>query len=176
MKKTIAISAILCLLISFNFLFAQNTKNSKPPLTLYTTESGSFILDTVINVKDVLKQELYNRAKNWVISTVRTSDKTVVFDDTEFNEIRTDVTLALPKFTGVSVNFKISIYLKDNKCRFVSESFIYNYIGQGGVVVVALEKRKGMGTGSIYKEFDKEFTIFINSFFTSLSKKSKTDW
>ena len=167
---------VLILVLTSNVIFAQNIKNKKPPLTLYTTESGGFIYDTVINVNDVSKQELYKRAKNWVISTVRTSDKTVVFDDAEFNEIRTDVTLAIAKFAGVNVNFKISIYLKDNKCRFVNESFMYHYLGTEGIYDSSFEKAKVVMMGKIYKEFDKEFTAFRDSFIKSLLKSSKSDW
>jgi hypothetical protein len=149
-------------------------------LTLYTTESGNLIYDTVINVLDVPKHELYKRAKNWVISTVRTSDKTVIFDDIENNEIRTDVTLALTRYAGSSINIKISIYLKENKVRLVNESFMYHYLGPTGVYDASFEKAKLMMKNKIYKEFDKEFdkefTAFRDSFVNFLMKNSKSDW
>jgi len=123
MKNKLHLFILVLLVFAVKFNFAQNTKNTKPPLTLYTTESGSFIFDTIINFTGVSKQDLYKRAKNWVISTIRTSDNTVVFDDKDSSEIRTDATILL---TGYGyVNFKMSIYLKDNKSKIVYESFIY---------------------------------------------------
>jgi len=175
--KNLTIMILVVTLTVINIeVFAQNTKNTKPPLTLYTTEAGSFILDTVINVNDVSKVELYNRAKNWVVSTVRTSDQNVVFDDTEYNEIRTNVTLNLTKFAGVNkVNFKTSILFKEGKCKLITESFVYLYIGSE-VYEAPLSKIKTIRNKKTYIEFDKEFTKFKKSLIQSLKKSIDNDW
>ncbi len=176
MKRLNNFLILMVFILFSNIIIAQNTKNTKPPLTLYTTESGNFIMDTVINVNDVSKEELYKRAKDWVVSTVRTSDQNVIFDDTDFNEIRTDITLNLTKFAGINkVNFKLSVFFKDNKCRIITESFIYLYIGSEAYEA-PLDKLKTVRNKKTYKEFDIEFAKFKNSLIQSLYKAVDNDW
>jgi len=175
---------LMTLIFTFSLIhinvFAQFTKNTKPPLTLYKTESGSFILDTVINVNDVSKSHLYKRAKNWVISTVRTSDQTVIFDDENNDEIRTDVTINIDNgvfATPPKVNFKLAIYLKDNKYRIIANSFkYYAFSTSTGIYEAEFHKIKVMGKKSTYKMFDDEFTKFLNSLNESLNKSIDNDW
>lgn len=165
---------MLAFLLISGMSLAQNTKNDKLPYCLYTSQSGNFIYDTVVNVNGVSKQDLYKRAKNWVISTIRTSDKTVVFDDTENNEIRTDATMGLPKVQGSNVNFKISIYFKEQKCRIVCESFMFHYIGSTEIYDAAFEKLKTVINKKIYKDFDVEFSNLRDSLIKSLLTSSNT--
>ncbi|MEI7661477.1 MAG: DUF4468 domain-containing protein [Bacteroidota bacterium] len=176
MEKLISFPVLVIFLFAGISVSSQNIKNKKPPLTLYTAESGSYIYDTVINVKDVSKQDLYKRAKNWVISTVRTSDNTVVFDDSGFNEIRTDVTIGISLYIGVAqVNFKLSIYLKDNKCRLLCESFMLHYVGSR-IYDSPLETAKFIDIKKVNKGFDQQFTVLTNAFIKSVLENKKSDW
>ena len=136
----------------------------------------TFVLDTVLNFTNTSKEDLYKRAKNWVVSTIRTSDKTVIFDDKDFNEIRTDATLALPVYQGATVNFKISIFFKENRCKIVYESFMYHYVGLSGIEDSAFEKLKGMYKGTLYKDFDKQFEPLRDSLFKALSTANNSNW
>lgn len=176
MKQILTI--VLSLIGLSNLCYSQNIKNIELPYCLYTNESKMFVYDTVINVAGVSKDELYKRSKDWVISTVRTSDKTVIFDDQGLNEIRTDVTLGIPIQMGTSdINFKLSIYLKDNKVRFVTESFQMHYLGTNGVYDMAFEKlSKFVDHRKLYKKFDLQFPALVDSYVKSLSKAKKADW
>ena len=159
MKKRNLFLLTLLAIISVTNLNSQNKKNEDPPYSLYTNENGSFVFDTVIEIAEITKSELYKRAKNWVISNVRSNDKTVIFDDENNEEIRTDVTTALGKFPGVSINFKLAIYFKDGKCKINCESFAYQYIGSGTLYEEDFAKVKVMGKKMVYKALTRSLLL-----------------
>ena len=173
---TSGLSLFFLLMLVCQISHAQNIKNTTPPLTLYTNESGKFVYDTIINVSDAAKTELYRRGKNWVLSTVRTTDNTVVYDDKDSGEIRTNVTLEIPDYPGNYVNFKISLSFKEGKCRIVDESFMYIF----GPYEFAYETLPTSKLKIVKKKvsilFDNQFQAFNTSLIKSLFKPSKSDW
>ena len=178
MKRLGTFSMLLFLVLTANIMYAQNTKNTKPPLTLCTNESGAFIFDTIMDFKGVSKTALYKRASSWIGSNVKTLYKVKISDDSLFNEIRTDANIPLKGINGSSVKFKIVIFFKENRCKIVFESFVYhyNYIGEEGLIDADFANMRGTYKKMIYKDFDKEFSHFKNSLFKALNTDSANEW
>jgi hypothetical protein len=180
MKKIYIFSTVLFLLFVCNFSFTQNIKNLEPPLTLYTTEAGTYIFDTVLIIDSVSKQDLYKRAKNWVNLTIKPSDKTVVFDDSGFNEIKMETTLGLPKFVMINIKFRTSMFFKENKCRIVYDSFIFSKTkdtGSGiGTFDYQFEKIKVYNKVKIREDFDLQFIAYRNSLIKTLFNSNISNW
>lgn len=161
MKQIRKISILLIILLSGSIAFAQNTRNTEPPLTLSKNEAGSFIFDTIVNIEGVSKKELYNRARNWVNSTLRTPNSELVISDTSFSEIRTNMTIELTRYKGSYVNFKISIFTKENKYRVVCESFKRCLLDVNLLKYEDFEKLTMLPRKPLYRDFDKNFGLLI---------------
>src|SRR5690349_5307881 len=102
MKLLSTLGTVVALILISHFGYTQNVRNTEPPLTLSTNETGKFVFDTVVNVNGVSKGELYKRTKSWITSNIRTSDNTVILDDKDSSEIKTDATLDLERFGNFS--------------------------------------------------------------------------
>lgn len=176
MKQIRKILILLIIFLCGSISFAQNTRNTEPPLTLSKNEAGRFIFDTIVNVEGVSKKELYNRARKWLNSTLRTPSNELMVSDTSFSEIRTNMTIELTKYKGSFINFKISIFTKDNKCRVVCESFMRYYISVDMQKYEDFEKLSMIPKKPLYRDFDNNFSMLINSFRNSMSNAINNDW
>jgi len=85
---------------------------------------GNYKFDSVFHVNNISKQEMYSRARKWVIANIKTNDNNIEFNDSEFY-ISTTPTIVIPPinipFVGEIprgwANFKFILEFKDNKYR-----------------------------------------------------------
>ena len=126
MKKSFVLSFLILIGLTS---FSQNKKNEEPPLTLSTNSESKFVFDTVLEINETTKKEIYKRAKNWVMSNVRTYDNNIEFDDENNDHINTTVNISLDKYHNASFcNFKLTFLFKDKKCRITGQSFKFKSI------------------------------------------------
>jgi hypothetical protein len=172
MKSTIII------IISFPvLLLSQNVKNNSLPFSLYTNEQKDFIYDTILEVSETTKNIIYQRAKDWVNSNTRTTDNNVLFDDKDFNEIKTDITVPVGgKYVAAFVNAKLILKFKENKCKITFQSFLFQKIGKGTLYEESFNKIDIAGVKAYYKEFDERFPNILNSLLNSLQKNEDKEW
>lgn len=180
MKKTIILFTTLTFILT-NICYAQNKKNQEPPLTLYTNESGSYIYDTIIEFQELKKEELYDRAKKFILSNVRTNDNNFKFDDENKSEINTDVGLSMSKtYNGTSAFFKLNIMFKEGKCKIIAQSFLLQIVGrtiyEAPLNEINLNAYSFINKKKVYKGFDEVFSTFMKSLNESLITNPKTDW
>lgn len=169
----------LLVLTILSFTALGQTKNVKPPHSLYTNEGGAYYLDTVIEVSNVLRADLYERFKGWYLANVRSaSNNSSVIDDSKMM-ISDDLTIALDKVPGARINFKFLSKFKDGRCKVSFTSFQYMYIGGGTLYESPFEKIKVMGKKKIRRLFDDKFNILLESMISHLHKQpaaADDDW
>lgn len=91
--------------------------------------TGNFKLDMVTNVDNVPKEEMYKRAKKWVLANLKTSDNNINFNDEDLSIINNSSILIEPiskAFVGVIsqgvADFKFNLQFKDNKYRLIIDN------------------------------------------------------
>lgn len=91
------------------------------------TNSNSYYYEEIINVENVTKEEMFERAKQWVLSNFKTGDVNSQFDDKNLN-IYTSSTIFYEKYKSTwnadLLNFKLNISFKDGKYKVRIEDFI----------------------------------------------------
>ncbi len=178
MKKIL----FVCILINFTTLYvsAQNVRNTEPPKTLFTNAAGKFVLDSVVEIKDASKEDLYKHMKSWVLKNVPASGEGVSLFNPNEMLINTDIVVPSGRIPGARVNFKLTAQFKDGRTKVSFSGFQYTYIGQGKFYESPLEDIKGLGMygkGRLYKLFDDDFEGFLNDFFKSFETYQKdSDW
>lgn len=154
--------------------FSQNKKNEEPPLTLSTNPESKFIFDTVIEINETSKKEIFKRAKDWVMSNVRTYDNNIEFDDENNDHINTTVNISLDKYHNASFcNFKLTFHFKENKCRITGQSFKFKSVFRES----EFENTKfAVSKTKVYKEFDEKFQAFINQAYKAILATKDDNW
>ena len=154
MKLIFAIVIINCLSVSL--LFSQNHIGP-----------DNFKLEGVVEMKALSKDQLFQRAKLWTLSTLKPSDNLIFMDDEQCNSI---VAAANLIFDGgrTSIDYKITIAFKDGRYKYTIDHLFYNYIvfpiNNGAVqIVVAMESLKfGKNRkAEIYKETNEKLKLVI---------------
>lgn len=102
--------------------------------------SGNYAYEEVINVEGIAKEEMFKRAKSWVIANLKTDDNNIRFDETNMNIINT-ATIVLKAAHGFNwalthalVNFKLNIQFKDGRYKFVFDNIVVQAAYADGVV------------------------------------------
>ncbi len=150
----------------------------------------------VVKVDSATKQQLYFKAKAWILKTLKSTDNIVELDDKEFNSITASGTIIMNKIGGngpfssslddAKLNFKVIVQFKEGKLKYAFENFTYSAsrLVQGkykGAVSSALEnldldkKEKEQ----VLNDVAAKMNILITSFKTDISNtlsKPKNDW
>lgn len=126
MKKALLI--VLSFLMAIPLIHARD--KDEDYRVVVKNDNGIFSFDSVVNVDGVQKEEMFSRAKQWVISNLKTADNNVLFDADKLS-IATSSTIVLKAMRGFNwavtsgfVNFKLNIQFKDNRYRFVFDNII----------------------------------------------------
>lgn len=88
--------------------------------------STNYYYEGVVPVEGVSKEEMYKRAKEWVLSTFKTEDNNAQFDEPNLSIFNTP-TIILEKFKtypGDYMNFKLKLLFKDGKYKFRFDNVI----------------------------------------------------
>ena len=127
MKKVLAIIICGIIIVSTNAkLFGQLTKQKE-------------IIETV-EVDSLSKSELYQNAKQWILSRFMTSDNIVEFDDEKNETINVTGNILMDKLkflqgamgyfvktSGNKITFKLRFDFKEGKFRYTFSNMIYSF-------------------------------------------------
>jgi Domain of unknown function (DUF4468) with TBP-like fold len=96
--------------------------------------TGKFKYEQIIQADGLKQSDIYDRAKNWIVRTLKSSDNAINLDDASKSSINatgnillSDQPSGILKYTNVVVNFKFSVYCKDGKYKVIIDNFILNY-------------------------------------------------
>jgi hypothetical protein len=113
------------LLVAMTLFFAIPNMDAKGKeevkLVLVKEEnSNSYYYEGVVPIDGITKEEMFKRAKEWVLSTFKTEDNNAQFDEPNM-VMFTSSTLALKVYKAAKtdfVNFKLKVLFKDGKYKF----------------------------------------------------------
>ena len=181
MKKTIIIISTLFLTLN---LYAQ---------VIYDFEKEKALIEEVVEVQDINKSEIYERAKIWMASNMKSSDGHILEDDKDKENLIGTGNLLLKNKLFVQdkiINYKMSIFFKDGKYKILIDNLIYHWVGVNGQVRtpymldlnIEYEKvysKKKLKKNKLHLEIDEAFKKLINSLNNSTIEKAPAksdDW
>jgi len=102
--------------------------------------SGNYSYEEVVTVEGVAKEEMFRRAKSWIIANLKTDDNNIQFDENNLN-ITNTATIVLKAAHGFNwalthalVNFKLNIQFKDGRYKFVFDNIVVQAAYADGIV------------------------------------------
>lgn len=156
----------------FNNAQAQKTKKqSDEPEVVYQfllkdSITGKYKYEELIKSEGITQINIFDRAKDWVVRTLKSADNMVNLDDankesiTATGNILLDDQLGFVGYREITLNFKLSVYCKEGRYKIIIDNFILNYIYDTGTLraprTVSLEdgfKKEGAMTGK--KQMEK---------------------
>ena len=170
MKKVLLIA--ITLLFTTPIVKAQD-KDEKVKMVLVKEEnSDNYYYEGVVPVEGVTKEEMFKRAKAWVLSNFKTGDNNSQFDETNF-EIYNSPTIIVKKGDNY-VNFKIKLQFKDGKYKFRFD----NLIVQPHWAITPPQEPVPYNGVKLYGRYGKKFNRFfienINTAFVGMASSLET--
>jgi hypothetical protein len=170
-KILLAIFQILCLIT-----YGQNDEINLPE------KNGTINFEEITPVDSASKDQLYNRAKLWVINSFKSEKNVVSTSDKELGEIKGTGLFTILKDQDVLFSFHISV--KDSKYKYVFNDF--NYLdNNGNKTKVDLQyyydyyksgKKLGRAMTAKYLKESKEKVNGLISSLKQSMRKAETDW
>jgi hypothetical protein len=124
MKKVLLIAMIL--FFATPNMQAKDNDDSVKIVLVKEDNSDNYYYEGVVPVEGVTKEEMYKRAKDWVLANFKTGDNNSVFDEKELS-IFNSPTIVLGKTkttSGDYLNFKIKLLFKDGRYKFRFDNLI----------------------------------------------------
>lgn len=155
--------------------------------TVFTRGANGWEYEKIVAIPDVAKKDLYERAKVWVVSNVKSVDVNTLYDDKNQELIVTTPSLAIPNlkyrhFTDQALTYKLQLAFKDGKVKVNASGLTYFGISNSQKVYnmpVETLEMKGF-VPSPYKQiqehFDAAFLGFVKNLEAALTSASKKDW
>lgn len=188
--KYISTFFLLCI-TSFN-TFAQLPKND---------ETGKIIYTEVIELPNLNKNIIYNKAKTWIVSTLKSGDNMVELDGTNSNQIVGTGNLILDKLlyhpkrentfeADASLNFKFIVFCKDGKLKYNVENFTLSTLEQRTAYYhksslenltppptnYIKEKHLENWRDLVEKYLDEQIKVLITDFVNYMKVEKDDDW
>lgn len=142
--KKILLLAISLLTIAPALTAKDKDKDKEVKIVLVKEEnSNEYYYEDVVPVEGVSKEEMFKRAKVWVLQNLKTSDNNIQFDENSFsiiNEATIVLTPTKSAFWGVTTgmaNFKLNIQFKEGKYKFRFDNIVIFMKGINGSETLA---------------------------------------
>lgn len=137
--KFLVITSLLTVL-SVN-LFAQSDDAA---LLKKDAATGTSAYEEVIKAPGVKKEELYARAKKWILANIKTQDNNISFNDNDFSAVNTAALKVDEKnfFSAIChggvFDFKFNVTCKDERYKIRIDNIVY-YVQMGQNYSVTLQ-------------------------------------
>lgn len=137
--KKILLLAIALLTIAPALTAKDKDKDEEVKIVLVKEEnSDNYFYEGVVPVEGVTKEEMFKRAKQWVLANLKTSDNNLQFDEQQFTIVNSSTIVVPPKrkttliVDKCLVNFKLLIQFKEGRYKFRFDNLVV-YLEQGFV-------------------------------------------
>ena len=175
MKKII--STIILTLAFLSPLFAQDDAS----LTFKLDESsGDYYYEEVVSAADIKQDELFKRAKTWVVANMQTADNNISADEKEFTIVNGGAIKLDDKWQHQFImSFKFHVWLKDGKykLRIDNINFLIHPIdGSANLIKSYADLDKYYMRKILREQANEKFTIFLGNFKKGMSSTNKNDW
>ena len=124
MKKVLLVA--LSLLMITPAIQAKDKEEEVKIVLIKEENSDNYYYEGGVPVEGVSKEEMFKRAKEWVLSNFKTGDNNIEFDEQNLS-IFNSPTIILEKFknnAGDYLNFKIKLLFKEGKYKFRFDNLI----------------------------------------------------
>lgn len=119
---------LLITLILFTFVTAFGQTIPKDE------ETGKFKYEKIIQAENLSQVEIYDRAKSWVVRTLKSGDNVVNLDDKSKAAITATGNILLEnqrgflyRYENVVLNFKFNVYAKEGRFKIIVDNFTIHY-------------------------------------------------
>jgi hypothetical protein len=153
---------------------------------VFPVKDGHIIFEEVIGIDSLKKDDLYNRAKLWIINTFKSPKQVLTTDDKELGIIKGNGIFIILKghLQEETVRFTFEIDLKDYKYKysFSDFNFLDNYGNSTNITIDYYynyyNSGKNLGRGMVIRllQASKEKIETIVSALKSSITKPSTDW
>lgn len=171
MKKIFLIAALLS--VTLSVLYAKEDKEEVKYVLVSDDNATNYYYEGVVPVESVTKEEMFKRAKNWALSTFRTGDNNIQFDEKELTIYNSSVVLLNNPTEAMS--FKVAIYFKDGKYKFRFDNIIVINQTTVGAYPVPYGFKKGPSRKQIKKCNEILFSMSAD-LEKAIKGNSKDDW
>ncbi|MCF8370557.1 MAG: DUF4468 domain-containing protein [Bacteroidales bacterium] len=188
--------AKLFLTIAFTILvFVANAQFPIDP------ETQKIKYSEVVEFDGMTKEQLYQKAKLWIVSTLKSGDNMVELDGTSSDQVVGTGNLLLDSvqnymvnwyYTKGQLNFKFIVFCKEGRLKYSVENILLSYqISQTSLKQVALEdlkikplsekeKKKNEKKKSFEEKnipyLDSQIKALIADFLRSMKKSDEDNW
>lgn len=138
MKKVLLV--VLSLFMATPVIHAKDKEEEYKVVVVKDEPTGSYAYGQVVNVDNVSKEEMFTRAKKWIIANFKTGDNNIQFDEAGMN-IANTATVVLKAASGFNwaitsglVNFKLNLQFKEGRYKFVFDNIAVQCVYADGVV------------------------------------------
>jgi len=131
--------------------------------------SGEYYYEAIVPVENVAKEEMFKRAKTWVLTSLKTSDNNINADEKELSIINTaSIILDQTKgwgwaITSGTIDFKLNVLFKEGKYKVRFDNIVINamYVTASGTSLQTVSytqyaKQKENKAGRKFKEMVNE--------------------
>lgn len=162
-------------------------------------KTGKVIYTGVVELPGTDKQTIYNQAKLWVVSTLKSGDNMVELEGSNSDQIIGTGNLVLdsifthPKYPNsilpdVTLNFKFLVFCKDGRLKYSVENFLMTIVYGGQYNKTSLESLEpppqfGLKESNIVKwklmttnYVDRQIRTLIADFERSMKAQKDKDW
>ncbi len=129
MKKHLS---VLTLLLAFGFTAIAKEKEEFKEIVTKDEATGEYYYEAVVPVEGIAKEEMFKRAKTWVLSNLKTSDNNINADEKDLSIINTaSVVLDQTKgwgwaITSGNIDFKLNVLFKDGRYKVRFDNIVIN--------------------------------------------------
>jgi hypothetical protein len=168
MKKVLLVA--LSLLMVAPAIQAKD-KEEEYKVVVAKNERGEYLYEGVINVENVAKEEMFKRAKEWIISNLKTEDNNISFDEANMHIANTASVVLKPgsgfnwNMTHIVVNFKLNLAFKDGRYKFVFDNIVVQAASPGiGLETLSYEQitRNNKPSKYVRKEVNEKLLSLSN--------------
>ncbi len=166
-------------------------------------EKGDVEYSKVIQVENLSKSQIFDKAKLWVVSTLKSGDNMVELSGDNSNQIVGTGNVVLEgiempghmksyKATDTQLNFKFIVACKDGRFRYQINNFLFSYIYtyqqvpkerlSSGLELIKYpeyydkEKSIVLFQENVRKEVNSKMQILIDDFIKTMTSKKEDDW
>jgi uncharacterized protein with TBP-like fold DUF4468 len=177
------------------FAFISNAMAQLP----IDEETGKVIFTDVVRLEGMTNDEIFEKAKLWVVSTLKSGDNMVELDGTNSDKIIGTGNIVIPQneinefikplkyFSNYTLNFKFIVFFKDNRLKYSVENFNFSFIStrkayNTGLVDIIdmtdiMTKKQNVNFSEAIRVVSGKYVEnLIKDFITSMNKKEDNNW
>ncbi len=166
----------LRLILIILFFVSYHSQGQERLLNILPLVDGRVTYTGVIQVDSSGKDELYDRAMRWFITTYLSPKDVIDLEDRENREIIGKGSLKIVYyFRDPYIDYTISIIAKDNRFKYTITDLSYSE-NSHSIFNIEDFPKSWFGQEKLYLTVDKAFNSLVNDLEKYMKTKPKDDW